>query len=223
MQPYETKQAVLEEAGLSHRVEAEVPSGEVDGTNKVFTLANLRVSDTNYDDEVTLADLHAFVDGVEVVIQRLDRRTSTITLAAAPGAATEFTVDYRYQSIDEGLLERIIEEAQAVVDEAMVDIDPVPYAEAPATVRKIVRFYAAGMLLIKDYGFNEDNEGTSKDGAKKVAMAEKWLDKYAGTGGATGFVQTSAATDSEVLSDGAFFGVDPARPSIDDAFYRDFF
>jgi hypothetical protein len=49
-------------------------------------------------------------------------------------------------------------------------------------VRWIVRLYSAGKLLIRDYGFNQDLENTSKDGYKKIAVAKAQLKELAALG-----------------------------------------
>ena len=97
--PYTTLQDILEEAGLAHDVHGEVASGTVDGANKIFTVANKPLTDSNYDDEVTIDDLKLYYDGVPVTITSVDVAFGIITATTAPEVGVEVTVDYRYSAI----------------------------------------------------------------------------------------------------------------------------
>lgn len=246
MQPlhYETKQAILEEAGLSQIVSGEVLAGNVDGTNRVFTTTWKPVTDSNDDDTVDVTDVTVYVNGAPVAVSMLTEASGTITLAAAPAAGASVTCDYRYSNVSDSYLEKVREEAEGWINDAMDAIDNIPYGSGvpatnttvPATVRKLTRWYAAAQLLLKDYGYNHDISGTSKDGAAKMAMLEGTgeagkpgykpglLAKYIAIGGATGLSDVSAA-ELDAYTEGELFStIDPTTSvyiSVDDRFLTD--
>src|ERR1035437_10515065 len=94
MAHYETKQAILEEAGLSQIVIGELLSGLVDGTNKVFTTTWKPLTDSNDDDSVDTYDVTVYVNGSPVLVSSLVVASGTITLTTAPANLTTVTCDY---------------------------------------------------------------------------------------------------------------------------------
>lgn len=173
---YESRQAILEEAGLSQVVTAETPSGLVNGTNTVFTVNHIPLTDMNYDDVIDVNDVLVFVNSTIVSVSSINVDTGQVTLTAAPATGTAVTITYRYSSVTDGRVQQVQEEAANLVDDRLLNID---HPATSATIRKIVRYYAAGMLLARDYGFQNDTQQTSKDGYKKMEMAEAWLESYA--------------------------------------------
>lgn len=237
---YVPKQAIYEEAGLYQRVTNDSLAGAANGSNTTFTTSQQPLIDTNYDDDVDTNDIIVFVNGTAVTAQGIDSDTGIVTLAAAPANAATVTASYRTSAITDDLVEQYRDEAQALIDEAMNSVDPTPYDDenlypngVPATVKKMARTYAAGLMLIRDYGFNRDTQGTSKDGAMKLAMVEGsgnpgattykpgWLDKYISIGGATG--NTAETDDAEVISEPNLFSQfdqTTQQYSADDLFMR---
>jgi hypothetical protein len=200
---YETKQRILEEAGLVHSVRDEVPSGLVNGSNKVFTVAHKPLADRNYDDTIDGYDVTFYVNGSTVAVAGIDETDGEITLLSAPANGAEVTVDYNYAVVADQVVCDARDEAHDFVDEYMDGTDSVPYSTVPATIRKITRFYAAGLLLARDYGSGADIENTSKDGYLKMDKAEAWLAKYVEIGGMNGLSLSGA--DVEVESDANLF------------------
>lgn len=220
---YETKQAILEFAGLSYVVLSEPLNGNVDGSNTVFTTDHKPLADGNYDDVVDTTDVTVYVDGSPVTVTAINVAAGALTLALAPTLNANVTADYVYSDIKDTAVENLRTEAQDHVDEIMGTLDTVPYVTVPSTVRKIVRWYAAGMLLTQDYGSGKDTDGTSKDGYKKIAQADEWLDKYLALGGQTGGSSTPDA-QGEAQSDASLFDVQQPNGSyvpVDDSFIRD--
>lgn len=227
---YETKQAILVEAGLSFSVRSEGLSGAIDGSNTVFTTAHAPLSDTNYDDVISVADVVVYVDGVPVTVAAVDATHGIITLQTAPlVSASEITADYRHCPVDDIELEKVRIEAQDHINEVMADVDPTPYTTVPTTVRKMVRYYAAGMLLVRNYGSATGEDGTSKDGYKKMAMVDGdgknpgWLARFLELGGVTGG-GSAEPTEAEVIGDDPLFSTSSnyVRPyGLDDVFMRD--
>lgn len=219
---YESLQAILEEAGLSHAVLAEEPNGTVDGSNKAFTTDHKPLTDSNYDDVVDATDLRVYVDGVPVAVTSIDAAYGIITLAAAPTVDAEVRIDYRYSPIPSTMVAQRRNEAQNWLNGKMKGIDPAsPYTGAfndvdnpiNDTVREICRSYAAAMLLIRDYGYNQDTEGTSKDGFYRLKLVTGdsrnpgLIGDFIASGGVGGAGNNSIDEDDVVVeSSGDLFG-----------------
>lgn len=218
--PYTTLQDILEEAGLAQDVHAEMAIGTVDGTNKVFTVANKPLIDANYDDVVTKEDVQIYFDGVPAAIDTVNALFGTITTVNAPAEGVDVTLDYRYSAVSMQFVQKLREEAEETINSRMKFVDScVPYGadgkDVPKKVRGIARRLAAAWLLTRDYGFNQDIEGTSKDGYKKLETIEAELETYANNGGncgtdGTGTPAGGAATFA-ASSDGDLF----PEPSFD--------
>ncbi len=226
MAHYETLQAILKEAGLSHAVYSESPSGTIDGSNKAFTVANKPLTDANGDDKVDTEDVQAYVDGTPVVVEEVDARFGTITLTQAPTESADITIDYWYSNYELSEVERIREEAEAWINNRMKSVDPcAPYGTGddpvPATVRNLCRRYAAALLLIREYGYNQDTEDTSKDGYRRLEAVKADLEAYALAGGECGESSDGGDDgglgDISATSDGDLFGrfEDIQRPNSD--------
>lgn len=222
MTPYTTLQDILEEAGLVTDANGDVPNGIVDGANKIFTVPNKPLVDRNYDDSVTKDDVQIYFNGVPAEVSSLNPAYGTITTVEAPAEGVEVTVDYRYSPISMTFVGKLREEAEERINDRMRHVDNcAPYGmngnEVPKTVRNITRQFAAAWLHIRDYGFNQDTEGTSKDGYMRLEKAaEKALERYAllggkcgtdGSGNPPGGIGSIAAT-----SDGDLF----PEPDFDD-------
>lgn len=238
MARYESLQAILQEAGMSHPVLAETPYGNADGSNKAFTTQHKPLSDSNHDDEVTADDVLVLVNGSPAEIDEIDAAHGVIELVSAPEDGAIVTIEYRYSAIS--LLEatRLREEAQQWLDDIMKRAgDCAPYTSYDAlsqdsdkqphpTVRAITRMYAAALLLTRDYGFNQDTELTSKDGFKKLELIngtskeEGMIARFIATGGACGTSGEGADIDTDMGADSAgdLFGKfdgDMPRPNSD--------
>lgn len=189
--PYTTLQDIYEEAGLAVAANSETPNGEANGTNKVFTVHNKPIVDADSDDVVTAADVQVYVNGSPVAVTAVNSLFGNITLAVAPAEDDEVTVDYRYSAVSMDYVSKLRDEAEQAVNNRMKLVDScVPYGEGdkdvPVTVRNLTRQFAAAWLLIREYGFNQDIEGTSKDGYKRLETVKEALEEYAATGGECG-------------------------------------
>lgn len=188
---YTTLQDILEESGLANHIHGETPTGIVDGENMTFTAVNKPLVDTNYDDEVTKDDIQLYFDGVPADVSEIDARFGTATVTSAPDEGVEVTMDYCYSAVSMTFVGKLREEAEEFINNRMKLVDScVPYGEngheVPKTVRNLTRQLAAAWLLIREYGFNQDIEGTSKDGYKRLEAVEESLEKYASAGGECG-------------------------------------
>lgn len=217
---YETLQAILEEAGLQHVELAEEPYGEVNGTNKVFVTHHKPLADANYSDSITPADVCFYVNGSPVKVIAVEPSSGAITLQTAPAVDDTVLVDYRYAPISLQIVDGIREEAQDWIDEEMKGTDPVPYNPVPKKIRLICRTFAAGVLLAREYGFNEDTAETSKDGDARIKRAEKWLEKYKANGGNSDSSSSTGIEDVQVESAGDLFA--SSKPTDEFASDNDF-
>lgn len=179
MTTYVTIQAVLQEAGLWQRELGDTPVGAIDASNKVFTVIRKPLADTNYDDEVDLEDVVVYVNGASVSVVAADETSGQITLAAAPAVGTTVTVDYSFSAITSDDVAGVIEEAQEYIDDEMSQIVTTPYTgSVPKSVRRIARYYAAGLLMTRDYALQGLTAEETKEGNAKIKMAETWLAAY---------------------------------------------
>ena len=179
MAEYIGQQSVREEAGLQHEVLAESLGGTVDGSNRVFVTSFKPIVDRNYDGIVSTDDVIVYVNGLPVAISSINAVSGAITLTAAPVSGAVVTADYAYSPVKDQFLDDVLEEVQDIINERLEDITTVPFTTVPKTIRLVAKYWAAGLLLARDYGFNSDTDQTSKDGYKKIEKAGEWLDKYA--------------------------------------------
>lgn len=209
---YESKQAILEEAGFAFVVLAETLDGTANGSNKSFTTTNKPLIDANYDDALDATDVTAYVNGIAVLVGNVDSQSGRITLQTAPTNGATVTADYVWSPIKDGKVTEARNEAQDHINEVMSTLETVPYTNftddtpTPSTVRRITRHMAAALLLIPDYGSGSETDNTSKDGDKRWNRAEMWLQKYLDQGGLSG-----GSTDPY-----ASFDARSDRPMFDD-------
>lgn len=173
---YSTRISVLREAGLWHRELDETPTGATNGSNVYFYVQHKPLADNDGDDTLEVTDVTLYVDGTAVTVSAVDATTGKITAAVAPASNTEVTVDYSWQNVTDDDVDDVIEEADAAIDDALSSIG-VSYSTS-ATVRKISRTYAAGLLMAREYGLQQIDESV-KEGERKIKQAEKWLEQYA--------------------------------------------
>lgn len=236
MARYESLQAILQEAGMSHQLLSDTLYGAADGTNKTFIVQHKPISDSNHDDIVDADDVFVTVNGTPVSVADVDEVHGVITLDTAPAANATVLVDYRYSSWTLAEVDRLRAEAQQRINDTMKQAgDSAPYSfslgssinPAHSTVRAMTRICAAAMLLIRDYGYNQDTELTSKDGFKKLELVFGTKDdpgmigKFIAAGGVNGMTGTSStADDFEADSAGELFGTftEGTRPNSDTDF-----
>ena len=185
--PYISRQSVREEAGFQHVEENELPTGVIDGANKVFMLEHKSIVDSNYSDNTDyVADVTAFIDGTPVTVSAVDARNSVITLANAPASGVNLTVFYHHSQLSDTYIDGLIAEATSILHRCLrghgisTPLDNTEgsiYRDYYPTAQMIVRLYAAGLALTRDYGSSADTEETSKDGYKKMKTASDELEK----------------------------------------------
>jgi hypothetical protein len=202
---YTTLQEILEESGLSHAVHGENANGVVDGVNKIFTVDNKPLVDTNNDDTVTKDDVRVYVDGVPAPIDTVDAQFGIITLITAPAADAEVTTDYQYSAVSLAFVAKVRSGVEAWINRYVRKIDSLPYTAVPEDISYIAMLRGAAKLQIRDYGYNQDAEGTSKDGYKKLSEAKNLLMEYINAGGLDDSDSLSGVNGLDVQSEGSLF------------------
>lgn len=177
---YLTRQSVREEAGFQE-VETEALIGVTNGSNKVFATNRRPLVDMNDDDSMTEDDVIVFDDGIPVAIDDFDPATGSITLVAAPGNNSEMTAMYASSALPDSYIDKLIVEAEAIVNGSLKKFTVVPLSEEDtlnyARARRIALFYASGFALIRDYGKNTDDSESAKDGYAKLKEAKSMLEQ----------------------------------------------
>lgn len=170
LEKIESVQAILEEAGLYHRRSAQVVADE----NGIIVLEDSPLADRNYNDIVDFEDVLVRDGGEKLEVDDVDVENGIIKLAKPLNSDEHVWVNYAYSSVSASFVEKVrgevLAEVRRVLSEAEIErnLD---------SVRWIVRLYSAGKLLIRDYGFNQDLENTSKDGYKKIDLAKSQLNE----------------------------------------------
>lgn len=170
LEKIESVQAILEEAGLYHRRSVQVVADE----NGIIVLEDSPLADRNYNDIVDFEDVLVRAGGEKLEVVDVDVENGIIKLAKPLNNDDHLWVNYAYSSVSASFVEKVrgevLAEVRRVLSEAEIErnLD---------SVRWIVRLYSAGKLLIRDYGFNQDLENTSKDGYKKIDLAKSQLNE----------------------------------------------
>lgn len=204
----QTIKDILQEAGLYHRQLLE--SNDINSS--VISLGDYILADINGDDTVDIKDVRVLVDNKPVKVIEVDTTNALITLENSVMTGQEVSVQFASSSVEPEYVEKIRAEALSEI------ISKIPCEAAWAedykpTLRYIHRLMAAGMLLVRDYGFNEDIENTSKDGYKKLELASEKLNTLIATvcgGACSRSAQGFAARD-----DGDLFSKRPHISSED--------
>lgn len=170
LEKIESVQAILEEAGLYHRRSVQVVADK----NGIIALEDSPLADRNYNDIVDFEDVLVRDGGEKLEVVDVDVENGIIKLAKPLNGDDRLWVNYAYSSVSASFVEKVrgevLAEVRRVLSEAEIErnLD---------SVRWIVRLYSAGKLLIRDYGFNQDLENTSKDGYKKIDLAKSQLNE----------------------------------------------
>lgn len=204
----QTIKDILQEAGLYHRQLLEFN----DVNSSVISLGDYILADVNGDDTVDVKDVRVLVDNKLVKVTEVDTTNALITLEKPVVSGQEVSVRFASSSVEPEYVEKVRTEALSEI------ISKIPCEAAWAedykpTLRYIHRLMAAGMLLVRDYGFNEDIENTSKDGYKKLELASEKLNTLIATvcgGACSRSAQGFAARD-----DGDLFSKRPHISSED--------
>lgn len=177
---YATIQSVQEEAGLWQRELAGTPAGLVNGSNTVFVVDHKPLADNNYSDDITTADVTAYVNDAPVTVTAVNATTGAITLAAAPASLAVVTIDYSYSSVASSYATEAIEEASEWVVDSLSEVLTIAPAAVPKQVRMLTRLYAAGLLMIRFFGL-QNSEDQVDSGYAKLKLAKSLMKDYRAT------------------------------------------
>lgn len=162
---FESVQAILEEAGLIHRQQN--ISAEIQGNHII--LNDGIIADSNYNDLVDFEDVTVFCGGEKMEVSNIDAENGVIELANNSKNGEIANVSYNYSNVRQALVEKIrgevLAEIRKVLAVSMIE-------QNRDIVGYIVRIYAAGKLLVREYGFNQEMTDTSKDGYRKIELAK---------------------------------------------------
>lgn len=178
---YSTLQDIREEAGLQHKLRYEELTGTANGSNKDFYTQNTYVVDRNYDDTLDTTDVVLYVNGAAVAVDSVNATSGKIVANAAPASNAEVTADYDKSDINDTKVTERRDEAISYVQTKLagiVDYEAWTDATIPARIKSIVRMYASGLLLIRDYGSGADIDEASKDGYKRLKWAKDEIADY---------------------------------------------
>ena len=162
---FESVQAILEEAGLIHRQQN--INAEIQGS--CIILNDGIIADSNYNDLVDFEDVTVFCGGEKMEISNIDAENGVIKLVDNSKSGEIATVSYSYSNIRQALVEKIRGEVLAEIRKAL-SVSTIE--QNRDIVGYIVRIYAAGKLLVREYGFNQEIADTSKDGYRKIELAK---------------------------------------------------
>ena len=119
----------------------------------------------------------------------------------------------------------------AWIDKSLEGVDPCAPAgkygrEIPGRVVELCTNYAVARLLIREYGFNQDIEGTSKDGYKRLEIVKQDMQEFVKSGGVCGAGSDDLSAGLGAVGarcDGDLFGdfPDRRRRHNDDCYERE--
>lgn len=193
-----TLTAIIREAGLYHRQVLEF--NDID--SPVIQLGDYTIADTNNDDLVDKKDVLVTVDNRSVEVVELDADNGLVTVNPAPKSGQTVRVRFASSSVELDYAEQVRSETLSELS-AKIPCSAVWNNEHRPALTYIHRLMAAGMLLIRDYGFNEDIEGTSKDGYKRLRLANDKLNELVAH--VCGSEKTAAGCGFAVRDDGDLF------------------
>lgn len=208
---YTSLHEIRQEAGIIKKLTDTRVAGVVDGSNRTFYTNNSPIIDRNGDDEVTTADVTAFVNDIPVIVQAVDPATGAVTLASAPAIGTKVLIAYEFSALDDAEVAKRRKTAQDWLNgrvASVYNLAVVTITNYPPVWADVIRLYAGGLLQVSDYGANADTDGSSKDGYKKIGLAEKMLGDWISTigGGTDGSDPNAKTRTGSFSSDGDFVG-----------------
>ena len=209
----QTIKDILQEAGLYHRQLLEFN----DVNSSVISLGDYTLADVNGDDTIDVKDVRVLVDNKLVKVTEVDTTNALITLEKPVVSGQEVSVRFASSSVEPEYVEKVRAEALSEII-SKIPCDAAWIEEYKPTLRYIQRLMAASMLLVRDYGFNEDIENTSKDGYKKLELANEKLSALIAA--VCGGTQARNAQGFAARDDGDLFEKKPHISSEDSLDWR---
>lgn len=180
---YTSLQAIREMAGVQNQAVKEVPTGAANGSNQDFYCERLPLVDTQYQENGGLqtSDVIGYVNGVVSAVSAVVAATGKVTFTTAPANGADIEISFAYSSVTDTRVQQVRSEAESWVNsklEGIVEYSGYGFGSCPQVLATIVDLYAAGLILIRDYGSSADTDLSSKDGYKKLETAQKMLKEY---------------------------------------------
>lgn len=208
---YSSLQDIREESGHQHLNKLEELSGTKNGSNTVFYAKRTYIVDRDYNDTLDVAsasgDVIVYVNDVAVSVSAVNADTGAITLAAAPANGATVLGTYYHSALSDTKVAKYRDEAIDYVQRkvnGIIDFGAWTSETIPAIVKTVVRIYAAGLILIRDYGLNADTENSSKDGYKRLSTAKsllaEYLDEVSDASGSTARTSVSSRSDGNIFT-----------------------
>ena len=209
----QTIKDILQEAGLYHCQLLEFN----DVNSSVISLGDYILADVNGDDTIDVKDVRVLVDNKLVKVTEVDTTNALITLEKPVVSGQEVSVRFASSSVEPEYVEKVRAEALSEII-SKIPCEAAWAEEYKPILRYIQRLMAAGMLLVRDYGFNEDIENTSKDGYKKLELANEKLSALIAA--VCGGAQARNAQGFAARDDGDLFEKKPHISSEDSLDWR---
>lgn len=176
---YASVQAIRESTGMLKRVENETPSGTANGVNTEFISKRRPFVDGDGDTNVTDSDVNFYVNDAVAEIESIDETSGSVTLVDAPPNGAKLRIDYYFSPLTTDYVNGKAQEADSWIDTKLKGKVTLPFkGGTPGIIETVAELYAAGLILLKDYGARADTELTSKDGKLKLDQARKLLEDY---------------------------------------------
>lgn len=208
---FTTLQAIREEAGMQQYKNGEVLEGVIDGSNKTFLTSYKPIVDINQDDILSPGDVVCYVDDAPVTVDSINPAAGALSLHSAPEADSVVSADYAFSPLSDADVEVYRTRAEKWLVRRVknvFDMTTVTSNSFPEEWTNMVLLYAAGLILIKDYGSSVDTDGTSKDGYKKLGLARDLMKEYLMDLGEDSSASTLEAEQPNSTTDGNIFGRD---------------
>lgn len=177
-----TLQAIREEAGLQHIKMAATPTPATgDGSNLDFYVDRKYVVDRTYDDVLDGTDVVVYVAGEAATVSSVVADTGRVRMVDAPANAATVRVDYAHSVLSDTGAGIVRSEATSWLRSKVnsyIDYDELTEGTYPAIFSTVVKLYAAGLLLIRDYGSSADTNLSSKDGYEKIKLAKSMISDW---------------------------------------------
>lgn len=207
---YSSYQDIREESGHQNLSKLEDLSGVVNGSNTVFYVGRTYIVDRDYNDTIDVAttsgDVIVYDDDVAVTVSAVDVNTGAITLGSAPVADSVMLATYAYSVLSDAGIDKYRKEAISYVQrklDGIIDFESWTSETLPPIIKTVVRIYAAGLILIRDYGLSTDTDESSKDGYKRLSIAKSLLSEYieevSSSAGGVARVSVSSRSDGNIF------------------------
>lgn len=177
-QHYESILRILQEAGFLFSVRDE--NAEVVNGNITIANPNLVAKNCEGDKiEATADDVAVYYNGEKLGVKEVRAEEGVIVLEDCPEDTQNVSVFYKYTNVELDFVKVVRDDVENAIKtklQSLGSCSRLKSTEIVNQLRMITRFWAAGSLLAREYGYNTDSEQTSKDGYRKMQEAKEMLD-----------------------------------------------